>query len=266
MLIAPILALAVALPLAAQPAQAQAVPPGPSADRVINAVLAGFSIFRGNVSPANFQALKDAIVPAVNAAAVEVNDHIDGVVVANINGHLEAMRGPMADYEVWRGNEFMAWDLAHQWNIWAGYAKGQLERQGLNRASGNAIGFALNVVYSNAILAFDEIGYQNTQIDLLTQQIEANEYMVQHLKPTCGFVATPLPEGHSEFYRCAGANGTVVDGEEIRTFIPGVGYVNDISQQEKDSVLGRAGANTSWAVALHVLPELRRALEERTRP
>ncbi|MGN9913177.1 hypothetical protein ACTMTJ_37120 [Phytohabitans sp. LJ34] len=267
------MALAVILPGTARPAQAaDDVHRVPAVENLVNVVFVGLDMFvNRDASPSRFlemaRQLSGAVGQAVPTTAEEVRKHTDSVVVADVNGYLNHIRVEMVDFTVWADNEIAASDNARDFARYAGAAKAQLERPGIDQTSANAIGFAINVLYANAVVVRDLeiLGYPGGGTQLLVDQIAANRHMSQRLAPECRYVALPAPEGSiHQVYRCRGADGTVKEGP-LEVFMVGVGWLEpQLTDAQRKALAEAAGAKTSWAVAVSILPELERALAQRT--
>jgi hypothetical protein len=262
----------VLLPGTALPAHADEDPPrGPNVENIINAVFIVLDMLASrHASPSQFRELASQLVGAVKeavpSAQEEIKNHIDAKIEAEVNGYLTEVKVEMVDFDAWFDEELVAYSAAARFAEYASATKAQLMEPGLNEKSINAMGFTVNVLYANAVAVRDleVLGLPKGGTQLLVDQIEVNKYLKNRLAPICNYVPVPAGEGVIEqYYECKGVDGTVKDGP-LEVFAVGTGWLNPpISDAEKTALADQAGAKTSWAVAVGILPQLEDALAKR---
>jgi hypothetical protein len=258
-------AFAVIVPGAAQPAQATVPAVPPPAGPVIIVVFSFSGLFGGGggggLSPEAVQQLVREVTGAVNVVRAEVQQHLDTHVAADVNVALTSAQIEMLDFEVWKDDELTLWANATKFNGWANTARSYFEIV-RGPIAADKIGLAINTLYPLAIMVRSEAGLLNGARELLRDQIAANRRILEQLAPVCGYRPVAAPPGHVEqYYECVAYDGTTAQEREV--FVPGVGYtVGPIDDAKKEEIKLRAAEHTSWAVAVHTLPELERALAE----
>lgn len=255
------LAVAIGTAGIAQPARAVPYPgdvvmppPGPT----VGFTFAAYNLFRGiggAVGGAGLEVLIERAIEAIFSARDEVISRMDRQAAADVKSDADELAIDFMNYDILR-QTWGIYQFASRAHSAANDAYSAAQTV-TDRAAVDQIGHAMNTMYSITQAAAADAGWTpQAQADLNNKYIEANEYLVQRLEPTCTSVSAPLaPPSLSVIetkYTCVAADGNMAVAAE--TYFNGElqGVRVNVNQLKVDAAI-----NSSWVVALEMLPILR---------
>lgn len=245
---------------AVQPTRAEATPCEyvvvcPSAGPTYALAFSAITFLRNTAGEVAAEQLLEEAINSVRGARDEVISNLDHRLAERARLEADALSREFLSYDVIR-QSWAVYTFASTLNqaAAADYADA---RTVTDLRAADQIGHALNVVYPMALVAGKDAGWtQQTLDDLNREYIEANEFLVQKLAPTCWHSDVPLaPPSMTAVERthtCRAADGNTASGTEFVFNGAVQGTAVSVPQLKLDAAI-----NSSWVIALEILPIIR---------
>lgn len=246
------LALAVTLPGAAPPAQAEG--DGGISDEIIDAALTAIRIYRaGGSTPDDVVLLVRQVLAAISGVENEVVGHIDGNEASTVLAYAREVSREMRDYAQIRDNEILLYEFGRDLNGYSAYAYEKYRFVSSHTAK-DQIGLAAQAIFSVTLVVREDAGATNGLAQIEADYVDLNRRIVAELKPVCTARPGELddhPMIDDVEYECVAANGEKAYGHDYRVGDRWISGPVDVEALRLESAI-----NSSWAVAKEVLEGL----------
>jgi hypothetical protein len=251
---AAILALAMLLTAAVQPARAEDGGGGAdgAADAVTDLALLAYRAYKARtLSPEQLVQFVHLVLGAISETDSAVSGHIDGLEASDVLGNLRGLTYTMSDYEALRENEI--WVESYPSTL-SQYAANAFEKYHavLTKTAKDQIGLAGQSLYSTLLTVATDAGLNSTMARANADYVKLMQDIVRDLEPVCkqqpGLDNTSRDAVFT--YTCTAANGKSEVFVEIVS-----GGVMVKGPVDLGALKAQAAKDSAWLAAKRTLAE-----------